>query len=442
MAKINAPHALIWHFFTKMEVGQYKATCNICKIVRSIPTSTTTTLQNHLKRHVTAYNEYLRLKQLKESKTVTKNKLKENSNRQMSLKRSLIRTMAYDPSSKRAQEITKAIAIFICKGLHAYNIVEEPAFKDLIFLLEPKFVVPCRTTFSRSVIPKIYEELKDEMLKRIDFAKATLYAICMTTDLWTSRSGDSYVAFTLQFLDENFVMQYMTIDCQPFPGKHDAAAIYKKVEDIIFELDLCDERIRKYIVSDNGTNMVKALSKSNDPVCNLNDDLIYNFDMDETVTNPGNISWEHILCYNHTLQLTISDTRKEMNASSVIEKVSSIVGRYNRSKSARESLEHFQYEHKIPKHDLIQMVCTRWDSEFLMLERILEQKPAIISEHIKAGINNLTAQEWKLIEGYVEILRPIATFTAEMGSRTKPTLSMVLPVLFEIKSSLEDIKKG
>lgn len=89
------------------------------------------------------------------------------------------------------------------------------------------------------------------------------------------------------------------------------------------------------------------------------------------------------------------------------------------------------------------MVCTRWDSEFLMLERFVEQKPAIISEHIKAGINNLTAPEWKLIEGYVEVLRPIATFTAEMGSRTKPTLSMVLPVLFEIKSSLEDIiKKG
>lgn len=127
-----------------------------------------------------------------------------------------------------------------------------------------------------------------------------------------------------------------------------------------------------------------------------------------------------------------------MNASSVIEKVSSIVGRYNRSKSARESLEYYQQEHKIPKHDLIQMVCTRWDSEFLMLERFMEQKPAIISEHIKAGINNLTTQEWKLIEGYVEVLRPIA-FTAKMGSRTKPTLSMVLPVLFEIKSSLEDI---
>ncbi|XP_020298431.1 zinc finger BED domain-containing protein 4-like, partial [Pseudomyrmex gracilis] len=59
----------------------------------------------------------------------------------------------------------------------------------------------------------------------------------------------------------------------------------------------------------------------------------------------------------------------------------------------------------------------------------------------KADIDGLTVQEWKLLEGYVEVLRSIANFTAEMGSRSKPTLSMVLPVLFEIKSSLEDIIK-
>lgn len=257
-------------------------------------------------------------------------------------------------------------------------------------------------------------------------------SVCITTDLWTSRSGDSYIAFTLQFLDEDFIMQHITVDCQPFPGKHDSAAICDKVESVICELDLLDEKIRKYIISDNGANMVKALNKNS--LCDLEND----FDMAEVVERKN---WEHVLCYNHTLQLTIHDTRKEMNTKSVIEKVSTIVARYNRSKSARESLQHFQPEHKIPKHDLIQMVCTRWDSEFLMLQRFLEQKSAIISEQNKSGIDGLTVQEWKLIEGYVEILQPIANFTAEMGSRSKPTLSMVLPVIFEIKSSLEDIIK-
>jgi len=63
----------------------------------------------------------------------------------------------------------------------------------------------------------------------------------MITDLWTLRYGDSYIAFTLQFIDEDFiivfiiVMHHMTIDCQPFSGKYNAAAIHKKLENVLFE---------------------------------------------------------------------------------------------------------------------------------------------------------------------------------------------------------------
>lgn len=185
--------------------------------------------------------------------------------------------------------------------------------------------------------------------------------------------------------------------------------------------------------------MVRALSESE---FNLQEstDSTYNFIIPSIIKEK---SWYHIRCYTHTLELAISDTRKDMAASSVIEKVSNMVGRYNRNKPARESLQFFQSEHKLLKHELLQMVETRWDSEFIMLERFIEQKAAIISEQSKAGVDSLTVQEWKLIEGYVEVLRPVATFTADMGSRTKPTLSMVLPVLFEIQSSLEEfIKKA
>jgi len=51
----------------------------------------------------------------------------------------------------------------------------------------------------------------------------------------------TYIAFTLQFIDEDFiivfiiVMHHMTIDCQPFSGKYNAAAIHKKLENVLFE---------------------------------------------------------------------------------------------------------------------------------------------------------------------------------------------------------------
>ncbi|XP_071640285.1 zinc finger BED domain-containing protein 4-like [Temnothorax longispinosus] len=433
LEKISSSFALIWNFFTKINGGD-KAKCLICGTVRSTPTSTTTTLQLHLQKHDTVYKEYMRLKKIKEKLTEGKKKVTQDSRQQESLKKCVNALMPLNPSSKKAKDITRAIAVFICKGLHPYNIVNEPGFRHLLHFLEPRYNVPCRTTFSRSIIPKLYKELKEKMLEEIGTVRDALESVSITTDLWTSRSGDAFIAFTLQFINEDVQMRHITVDCQPFSGKHDAAAVCEKVADAITELNLGDDEIEKYIVSDNGTNMVKALSEPSEKTMS-------DASLPDILKNKR--SWQHVLCYNHTLQLAISDTRKKIDLNAVIEKVSSMVARYNRSKTSRESLQFFQEEHKLPLHDLIQMVSTRWDSEFLMLERFVEQKAAITSEQCKAGVNSLTAQEWKLAEGYVEVLRPVANFTAEMGSCKKPTLSMVLPVLFEIKSTLEDfIKKS
>ncbi|XP_077280023.1 zinc finger BED domain-containing protein 4-like [Temnothorax americanus] len=433
LEKITNSFALIWNFFTKINGGD-KAKCLICGTVRSTPTSTITTLQLHLQKHDTVYKEYMRLKKIKEKLTEGKKKVTQDSRQQESLKKCVNALMPLNPSSKKAKDITRAIAVFICKGLHPYNIVNEPGFRHLLHFLEPRYNVPCRTTFSRSIIPKLYKELKEKMLEEIGTVRDALEFVSITTDLWTSRSGDAFIAFTLQFINEDVQMRHITVDCQPFSGKHDAAAVCGKVADAITELNLGDDEIEKYIVSDNGTNMVKALSEPSEKTMS-------DASLPDILKNKR--SWQHVLCYNHTLQLAISDTRKKIDSNAVIEKVSSMVARYNRSKTSRESLQFFQEEHKLPLHDLIQMVSTRWDSEFLMLERFVEQKAAITSEQCKAGVNSLTAQEWKLAEGYVEVLRPVANFTAEMGSCKKPTLSMVLPVLFEIKSTLEDfIKKS
>lgn len=84
-----------------------------------------------------------------------------------------------------------------------------------------------------------------------------------------------------------------------------------------------------------------------------------------------------------------------MGTSNIIEKVSHMVSRYNRSKPARDDLQFFQSEHNLPKHELLQMIETKWDSEFIMLQRFIEQKAATISEQSKADVDSLTVQEWK-----------------------------------------------
>ncbi|KAK3929629.1 Zinc finger BED domain-containing protein 4 [Frankliniella fusca] len=87
---------------------------------------------------------------------------------------------------------------------------------------------------------------------------------------------------------------------------------------------------------------------------------------------------------------------------------------------------------------MVKNVATRWNSEYLMLSRFLEQRAAITLELSDSGEEGLTPQQWKMVEGYVQILKPIAEYTAYLGSTKQPTLSMVNPVLFEIKNTLED----
>lgn len=103
----------------------------------------------------------MKLKKIKEKLTEIKKKATQDSRiQQGSLKKCVNVLMPLDPSSKKAKDITGAIAVFICKGLHPYSIVDEPGFRRLLHFLEPRYNVPCRTTFSRSVIPKLYKELK------------------------------------------------------------------------------------------------------------------------------------------------------------------------------------------------------------------------------------------------------------------------------------------
>ncbi|XP_011688860.1 PREDICTED: zinc finger BED domain-containing protein 4-like [Wasmannia auropunctata] len=398
--KISSSSAIIWNFFTRIEKDN--ATCNTCGTKRSTPTGTTTTLKNHLKKHLSAHQEYLRLTSLKEN-NIKRKKTNEERSKTNLLKNSkeslkpLFKNTYFDSSNKRAKDITKAIALFICKGLQPFSVVEEEGFKYLLHILEPRYKIPCRSTFSRTIIPDLYMTLRDEIFNDFHSAITHIESVSITTDLWSSRAKDTYIAFTLQYIDENFNMKHFTADCKPFPGSHNAIAIYQKIHEVLEDLNLNDGHISKYIVSDNGANMVRALSESELKIQESTEESTLEF-----LSVIREKSWHHIRCYNHTLQLAISDTRKDVGASSVIEKVSSMVGRYNKSRPARESLQFFQSEHNLPKHELLQMVETRWDSEFIMLQRFVEQKAAIISKQSKAGIDSLTVQEWKLIEGYVK----------------------------------------
>lgn len=265
-------------------------------------------------------------------------------------------------------------------------------------------------------------------------------SISVTTDMWTSRSKDSFIAFTLQFIDRFFQMHHLMFDIQPFHGSHDAVSILKCMLNALKELGFLPDwydgdevpspgDVATYIISDNGPNVVCALEQPSERKKS---------DHKVPVLLRQEKPWTHLRCTDHTLQLAIGDSVEDLNGNNIIDKASKLVAHYSRSHVSRDSLAAFQKEHGLPEHELIQMVSTRWNSEYLML---VEQKLAVVSERSASGEDCFNANEWKLAEGFVEVLQPIAGHTAELGSATLPTLSCVIPVLYEIRKDLEEFVK-
>ncbi|GAA6076760.1 zinc finger BED domain-containing protein 1-like, partial [Tachysurus ichikawai] len=65
-------------------------------------------------------------------------------------------------TSEKAKRITESIALFICKDIRPYSVVENAGFRNMIHTLEPRYVIPSRKLFADTVVPKIYDEVASE----------------------------------------------------------------------------------------------------------------------------------------------------------------------------------------------------------------------------------------------------------------------------------------
>ena len=79
----------------------------------------------------------------------------------------------------------------------------------------------------------------------------------MTTNIWSSRVMESYMAETLHYLTQDFEMQNLTIEVTPFRGSHTALNIQNFWEDSFCAFGLSTEKLTM-MMRDNVSNDVKA----------------------------------------------------------------------------------------------------------------------------------------------------------------------------------------
>lgn len=267
---------------------------------------------------------------------------------QMTLAAMVDKMTPWPKSDSRTIAVNSKLAEMVALDLQPFAITSNVGFQRFCHLLQPRYTLPSNKHISQTLIPDMYERVKakvKEELKNVDH-------VAFTTDIWSSTcSANSLLSLTGHWIGEDFVRKHGVLNASSFVGQHAVEAIKNEINRMLTAWNL--EKKAVTILRDNAANAVAGLELT---------------------------GVDHQGCFVHTLQLVIHDaisTQRSVNEMLAI--CRRIAGHFNRSPLAHHRpAEDLARKTNMPKHHIIQDVSTRWNSSFYMLQRILEQKNAVV----------------------------------------------------------------
>ncbi|XP_072392289.1 zinc finger BED domain-containing protein 4-like [Diabrotica undecimpunctata] len=412
----------IWNFFTPIENGGYFATCNICKKKLSFK-STNSNLKKHisslhptvnLNYHTTKTQDGSSFDNISVSTDLpsTSKMTAVPPSTSKGLSQMKISTMIPKKLSLPTKKLIdqKLLQLFTL-DLQPFSVVEDKGFREFVKILNPSYQLPDRKVISKTLLPALYEECRNKCIQIIRNAKT----VCLTTDNWSSVNTESYMAVTAHFLDENFQLKSILLECSTMPGHHTSINLSQNILKICNEWNIIDKIL--LVVSDNAPSIVGAIKKE--------------------------LQWKHFGCFAHTLNLVVKHSIAFPEVDNIIQKIKSIVGHFKRSCLSNEKLMNYQKQSGGPALKLLQAVPTRWNSVFYMLERFNQLEDAIkcTMALIDHSLQTLTAEEWKISHELCQILKPFEKVTKIISGENYGTASYVIPLINGLYDVC-DLEKG
>ncbi|XP_065127446.1 E3 SUMO-protein ligase ZBED1-like [Paramisgurnus dabryanus] len=288
--------------------------------------------------------------------------------------------------------------------------VEKHGFQLMLQQFNPRYQLPSRNFFMYTEIPKLYTETRALIS---DYLKEKPFYAC-TTDLWTSRAAETFMCITMQYITKSWEMHSWCLGCSGLNTKHTGESLKEAFDEKILEEWKLDISKIAGITTDNASNNQKACK----------DDY----------------TW--IPCFGHNLHLAVNKAVNIDRVSSALSRLRKTVAAFTRSPKLSRQLAKKQTDLSLPDHKLIHDETTRWNSSYDMVERFLEQQQSVCASlaedrkkwHLMPKDTDIT-----ILETLKEILGPLSPFTDALSGEKHKTLSSVLPLMWKIRSCLDDV---
>ena len=257
------------------------------------------------------------------------------------------------------------------------------------------------------MLPDLYskrvEEIKEEL--------GQISHIALTSDLWTSRSTESFLTVTCHYLTVSWVLKSLVLETFAFKSSHTAENIAASLLRVATSWEISEKVVA--MVRDNAANIVAAVRIA---------------------------GWKHVKCFAHTLHLVVSEAIKTDLINDVRKRCRQIVTFFHQSTKATDKLKEIQAQTHVPSHKLIQEVDTRWNSTFYMFERIIEQHEAVTNTLCLSNRNDLclSISEVQVLKAAVAILKAFECGTTEISADQYISISKVIP----LSKSLQHLTVG
>ena len=312
----------------------------------------------------------------------------------------------------RKKKLDEALVNMVVKDSQPFSIVNDCGFKEFVALLDPTYTPPSRRALKNMVLQR-YEEEKTK-------AKAvmqTVEAVSLTADMWTSINMDAYLAVTCHYVDGSLELASVLLGVLPFPEVHTASNISAAIRALMEEWSIVG-KVSSF-VTDAGANMVASAR---------------------------NLNLRHALCFAHTLNLVV---KKSLDITPGLQdlrtRARKVVTFFRTSTTAKEKLTEVQEQMHLPALKLIQEVDTRWNSTFLMLERIFEQRQAVGAAlaTLKTDVNPLSSEDYDTIKSCLQLLGPFYQATVELSEEKRVSGSKIIPMtkmlMLYLKNTVDQI---